>query len=214
MGLPVDTEIVASDRLSGAALPSAQPAGWIETALANRPDLMAMSETARAAGNAVSLARSGYFPQLALIGNYNWDRPNREYEPEFYDHWSVTVALQMNVFDWGLTGNRVREAKSVRTRAENGLALLEEAVRLEVRQALLEHDEARQAAEIAEAGVAQARESMRITRESFRSGVATNSQVLDAQTAETAAEMSRLAALARLRLAEAKLELAAGIDSR
>jgi outer membrane protein TolC len=44
--------------------------------------------------------------------------------------------------------------------------------------------------------------------------VATNSDVLDAQTAETAAEMSRLAAMARLKSAEAKLELATGIDSR
>lgn len=214
MGLPVETEIVATDRLEGAARPSEHAVEWTETALANRPDLRAMSETAQAAGSAVSLARSGYFPQLVLIGNYNWDRPNREYEPEFYDHWSVTVALQMNVFDWGLTGNRVREAKSARSQAENGLALFEEAVRLEVRRGLLEYDEASEAVAIAEAGLAQARESMRVARESFRSGVATNSDVLDAQTAQTTAEMNRLAALAGLRMAEAKLELATGINSR
>jgi outer membrane protein len=214
LGVSVDTEIVPSDRLDPAQAPSGDESAWVETAMGNRPDLHAMSETAEAAGNAVSIARSGYLPQLVLIGNYNWDRPNREYEPEFYDHWSVTLAVQMNVFDWGLTGNRVQEAKAGEIQAENGLALLEDAVRLDVRQGLLEHDEATAAVAIAEAGLAQARESMRIARESFRSGAATNSDVLDAQTAETAAEMNRLAALARLKAAEAKLELATGIDRR
>lgn len=214
MGVSVDTEIVPLDQLDNRSAPSRDESSWMETAIANRPDLQAMSEAAEATGNAVSLARSGYLPQLVLIGNYNWDRPNREYAPEFYDHWSVTVALQMNIFDWGLTGNRVKEAKSGRIQAENGLALLEDAVRLDVRRSLLEHDEAMTAVAIAGAGLAQARENMRITRESFRSGAATNSDVLDAQTAQTTAEMNRLAALARLRLAGAKLELATGINSR
>jgi len=214
LGVSVDTEIVPVDGLEAGASPSRDESAWVDTAVANRPDLHAMSETTEAAGNAVSIARSGYLPQIVLIGNYNWDRPNREYEPEFYDHWSVTVALQMNIFDWGLTGNRIQEAKAGRIQAENGLALLEEAVRLEVRQSLLGHDEAAAAVVIAEAGLTQARESMRIARESFRSGAATNSDVLDAQTAATAAKMNRLAALARLKSAEAKLELATGIGSR
>jgi outer membrane protein len=212
LGVPVDTQIVATDALEDGGAPSRDEAAWFETAVANRPDLMAMRESTQAAGNTVSAARAGYFPQLVLIGNYDWDQPNREYEPEFYSHWSVTLALQMNVFDWGLTGNRVREAKAGRIQAENGLELSEEAVRLEVRQSLLEHDEATQAVGIAEAGLVQAREALRVARESFRSGVATNSNVLDAQTAATKAEMSRLAALARLRSAEAGLALATGID--
>jgi len=84
---------------------------------------------------------------------------------------------------------------------------------LDVRRSYLELDEASQAVGIAEGGVLQARESLRVTRESFRSGVASNSDVLDAQTALTTAEMNRVAALARLQQAEAGLELAAGVVS-
>jgi outer membrane protein len=80
-----------------------------------------------------------------------------------------------------------------------------------VRRAYLEREEALNAAMIAEAGLEQARESMRIVRESFRSEVATNSDVLSAQTALTKAMMNRTGALARLTLAEAGLELAAGV---
>lgn len=183
------------------------------TALSSRPDLLAMEHSAGAADNAVGIARSEFFPQIVAMGNYNWDRPNRSYEPEFYENWSITIAAQMNVFDWGGRWNRVREAKATRVQAERGLKMMEDAVRLDVEAAWQEHDAARTAVDIAERGVAQARESYRVTEESFKSGVASNSDVLDANTALRAAEMDRVAALARLRLAEAGLDLASGVVS-
>ena len=165
-----------------------------------------------AADNAVSLARSGYFPSVALVGSYGWDRPNREYEPEFYEHWSVSAVAEMSIFDWGLTSGRVREARAGLIQAEKGRDIHEDAVRLEVKQSCLLLDEALDALEIAENSVAQAREGMRIVREGFSSGVATSGDVLDAQTALTTAEMNRISALAGLRVAEAGLRLAMGVS--
>jgi len=210
LGLPLETEIHPLDTLEEVWLPELDLDDWVARAVESRPDLRAMREAVGAAGDGVTAARSEYFPDLMLIGNYNWDRPNREYEPEFYDHWSVTLALEMNVFDWGRTRNRVREARAGLMQAEHGYELMRDAVRLEVTRSYLERDEALDAVRIAEDGLAQAREALRVTRESFRSGAATNSDVLDAQAALKTAEMNRVAALARLRLAEAALELAAG----
>ena len=51
------------------------------------------------------------------------------------------------------------------------------------------------------------------TQESFKSGAASNSDLLDASTALRTAEMNRVAALGRLRLAEAGFDLAAGVVS-
>ena len=213
LGIDLDTEIEPLDDLRAPALPEGGPSEWTADALTERPDLAAAGELVGAAGNAVSLARAAYLPSVVLVGNYNWDRPNREYEPEFYAHWSVTAALQMNVFDWGLTGSRVREARSGLVQAEAGRELYEDAVRLEVKQSSLMLDEALDALDIAEQGAAQAREGTRIVREGFSSGVATNSDVLDAQTALTTAEMNRIAALAGLRVAEARLRLATGVTN-
>ncbi len=218
LGLPPGTSVELADALVRPDAPepvvaSGDLASLIETALSARPDLRSMKESVGAADNAVGMARSEFFPQIVAVGNYNWDRPNREYEPEFYDHWSVTVAAQMNVFDWGGRWNRVREARATRLRAERGLTMMEDAVRLEVESAWNEYREATSAVEIAERGVLQARESYRITEESFRSGVASNSEVLDANTALRTAEMNRVAAMARLRLAEAGLGLATGAVS-
>jgi outer membrane protein TolC len=210
IGIDVETEIEPVDDLRGAAALPPELGTLTGEALSSRPDLMAVREAAAAADNAVSLARSDYFPKLVLIGNYNWDRPNRDYEPEFYEHWSVTLAAEMNVFDWGLTGSRVREARAGLTQAERAGEMMERAVKLEVRQGYLELEEALEAVDIAERGVEQARESMRVTRENFRNGTVTNRDVLDAQTELTTAEMNHVAALARLRTAEAGLALATG----
>ena len=210
LGVGVETEIVPTDDLASSSVPGGEPADWTSRALSKRPDLAAATELVGAAENGVSLARSGFFPSVVLMGNYSWDRPNREYEPEFYGHWSVTAAVQLNVFDWGLTSNRVKEARAGLLQAERGRELYEDAVRLEVKQGSLALYEALEELEIAERGLGQARESMRVVRESFQSGVSTNSDVLDAQTALTAAEMNRIAALAGVRVAEARLVLAMG----
>jgi len=212
IGLGPDAEIEPVDRLEnddGAADRGLE--AWMETALDSRPDLGSTREMVDAADNAVSLARADYFPSVVATGSYMWDRPNREYQPEFYDHWSVTLAVQMNVLDWGLTRNRVKEARAGLTQAQRGYEMMEDAVRLEVRQAYLRCDEARDAAAIAEDGLAQARESMRVVRDSFKAGQATSSDVLVAQTALTRAWMNRIGALAGLRVAEAGLELATGV---
>ena len=214
LGIDVDTVIEPISSLERGTDESGDLSSLTSLALHSRPDLKAMEEFIGAAANGVSLARSGYFPQVAAIGSYNWDRPNREYEPEFYEHWSATLALSMSVFDWGLTGNRVREARAGLARAERGRDMFESAVRLEVKQSYLSRNEALDALAIAEDGLAQAREGMRVAREAFKSGVATNSIVLDAQAALTTAEMNRVAALSGVRIADAQLTLATGGASR
>lgn len=211
MGLDPDATIEPLETLPVADVHSDGLESLTASALVHRPDLAAMLESVGATGNAVGIARAEFFPQVVLVGNYNWDRPNREYEPEFYEHWSATVALQMNVFDWGGRWNRIREAKAARLQAEHGLAIMEDAVRLEVKQSYLEYDEAVTAVVIADEGAAQALESMRVVQENFASGTATSSDVLDAQTAKTTAEMNRISAYARLRVAAAQLELATGV---
>lgn len=213
IGLEPGTRIEATDTLDRSIAASGELSELLVTAMDERPDLLAMTESVGAADNLVGVARSEFFPRIVAMGNYNWDRPDREYQPDFYDHWSVTIAAQMNVFDWGGRWNRVREAKSTRLQVERGLELMESAVCLEVEQSWQSYDEALEAIDIAERGIEQARESFRVTRESFQSGVASNSDVLDASTALRTAEMNGVAALARLRLAEAGLDLAAGVVS-
>jgi len=213
MGIDVDTEIEPVDQLEGVSSRDLDLGAATSLALRTRPDLEAARESSRAASNLVGAARSRYLPQIVFIGSYNWDRPNRAYEPEFYENWSVTLAAELSIFDWGGIGNSVREAEAARVQAEKAAEMAEEAVRLEVKQSLLGQDESIAAVRIATDGAAQAREALRVTRENFRSGMSTNSDVLDAQSAETEAEMQLVDALANLILAEKRLELATGVSN-
>jgi outer membrane protein TolC len=116
----------------------------------------------------------------------------------------------MNIFDWGGTAGRVNEARAGFAQASRARDMFEEAVKLEVKQSYLARDESLQALVIAEDGLAQAEEAMRVAREAFRNGFATSSDVLDAQAALAGAEMNRVQAAAGLRLAEERLVLATG----
>lgn len=213
-GLDMDTLIDPAEDLEGGPATGGDLPTLTRSAVSRRPDLAAMNEMVGAADNGVTLARSGYFPQLVFVGNYNWDRPNREYEPEFYDHWSATLALRVNVFNWGETAGKVSEARAAHTQASRARDMFEDAVRLEVKRSYLAREEEIEGLAIAEEVLAQAEEAMRIARESFRNGLSTNSDVLEAQTALAGAEMSRIRALTGLRLAEARLALATGGSSR
>ncbi len=137
LGVEPGTQIEAVDTLEPVLETPGDLDALAAAAMNERPDLKAMVESVGAADNMVGMSRAEFFPSVVAVGSYNWDRPNREYQPEFYDHWSVTLAAQMNVFDWGGRWNRVREAKAARIQAERGLTLMESAVRLEVEAELV-----------------------------------------------------------------------------
>jgi outer membrane protein TolC len=81
---------------------------------------------------------------------------------------------------------------------------------LEVRQRWHELDSSRAAIEAASDGVKAALEARRVLRERFAAGVATSTEVLDAETALLQAELDRTRAISNARLARARLERAVG----
>jgi outer membrane protein TolC len=81
---------------------------------------------------------------------------------------------------------------------------------LELRQRLLEIDSGRQAIAASEDGVRAATEARRVVGERYAVGVATPTEVLDAEVALLQAELDRTRALAMLKLANARLDRARG----
>jgi OMF family outer membrane factor len=102
------------------------------------------------------------------------------------------------------------EATAGARAADQRVAEFDRQVTFEVRQRQLELDSSRAAIGAANEGVRAATEAQRVLRERFAAGVATNTEVLDAQTAVLQAELDRTRALANARLAEARLSRALG----
>jgi outer membrane protein len=96
------------------------------------------------------------------------------------------------------------------TAVRERLADLDAAIRLDVRQRQFDIESANAAIVAADAGVRSAQEARRVIAERFRVGVATSTDVLDAQVTLLQSELERTRALANLKLAEARLDRALG----
>jgi OMF family outer membrane factor len=114
------------------------------------------------------------------------------------------------LWDWGRTRADRAEATAADRAAAARLADFDRQVTFEVRQRQLELASSREAIAAATDGVRAAAEARRVLSERFNAGVATNTEVLDAQTALLQAELDRTRALANARLAEARLARAIG----
>jgi outer membrane protein TolC len=87
---------------------------------------------------------------------------------------------------------------------------LESMVRLEVRQRVAEIEASQAAIDAADAQVRAATEARRVLDNRFAAGVATSTEVLDAQVVLLQASLERVQAAANARLAEARLQRAIG----
>ena len=186
----------------------------IETALENRPEIHVLENQVQIAEKGVAVAKSQRYPQLLAVYNYNYKRPNREYEKEFYSTWTAGLVAQLNIFDWGGIHYSVTQAKLRHRQSEEGKKQLADAIILEANQAYLNLREAIQRIRVAEVNITQAEENYRVTQKKFSHGLVTNTELLDANTALTRARMSHTTALSDYLMARAMLEKVTGIENK
>lgn len=211
LGLPLDTEVVPATRLEegpGGEVPLSEA---IQQGLAKRPELAALEHAAKAAEWGVEIARGQRWPDILLVGNYNLKRPNRENEPEFYRSWDATLAVQWAVFDGGLRTAQVDRARAQLAQLRRTAAQVRDGIVLEITQAYLKLTEAQKRTAATAANVAQAEENFRVTNEKFSQGLATSTDLLDAQTMLTQAKVDYATALADYQIDRAALGKAMGV---
>jgi OMF family outer membrane factor len=152
-------------------------------------------------------------PQVAAVAAVEPARPNQRFVPR-EDRWNTAGALGLNV-TWSIwDGGRARaERTATRAQADALQARVEEfddAVALEIRQRLLDLQSTRAALASSAEAVAAATEARRVVGERFGAGVATSTDVLEADVAELDAELERTRLQAALRIGEARLVRAVG----
>jgi outer membrane protein TolC len=182
-------------------------------AIGSRPDYLAVANNIKILDRVKAIRKAEYLPKLALVANYDWKRPNREYEPEFYGSWNVNLVATLSVFNWGQRHHEVQKVKAQKRQLTELHEQLADYVRFEVRQAYQLVEESRQAVKIAEQAVAQAEENFRVTSTNYEAGVLTNSDLLDAQTGLTQARIvlvqantQQMSAIASLQAATSDIE--------
>ena len=223
MGRPLETRIVPvtmpasrvppdSTLLTG---PAEAPPSLVAGALTERADVRAMESRVQASDAGLAAARAGWWPQLFLTASYSYNNPNARYQPtlaQFKSTWDVGVTLQFDVWNWGETAYETDQARATLSQSEIQLEQAKESVALDVRRQYLAVRRAADKVRVAHDGVDQAEENLRTFTDKYRNGVATTTDILDADFALVQARTSLTAALVEQELAAVKMKRALGVS--
>jgi outer membrane protein len=182
----------------------------------NRPELKAMLYRVKASGTGIDYAQSGWFPQVYLVGNYNYSNPNTRYFPveeKFKDSWDVSVSLSFDLWNWNKTGNQTTQAEADFEQAKDGYKILKDAVTLQVTQNYLTLEQAKEKLVVSQTSVEQAEENYRVASELFKQGLMTNSDLLDVEVALLQTKTNNVQTIVDYEIAKANLERATGEKS-
>jgi len=186
----------------------------LKTALENRPELKAYQLKVDQAQSLVKIARSGYFPNISVVGNYSkfGDDPDVS-GSEFQDQesWYVMAVARWDFWEWGKTKFQVDNSLAGENQSKDMLANVRDQVTLEVKNAYLIVKEAEKQIPVTKKSIEQAEENYRINRERYQEQVATSTEVLDAQTILTRAKSDYANALGIYHISQARLERVMGI---
>mgnify|MGYP001270038192 CR=1 FL=1 len=186
---------------------------YVNKALENRPEIDALEVRLERTEQSRRLAGSDYMPDISL--QYDYIKEGDEFDLNGSpvhegNRWQVMGVLTWTFFEWGKTRSAVREVDSVRLQLMQTRSALEDQIRLEIKQAYLDLEEAEKNIPTATKAVEQAEENLRVSRERYKAQVATSTEVLDAQTLLTRALTNYYSALYSHHLARARLERALG----
>jgi outer membrane protein TolC len=215
IGIPLGTKIEIASRIQDAQNTSYDINSLMQKANEHRADLQAMELRVKAGEAGVGLAKAGWFPQIFLVGNYYYSRPNARIFPTidaFKNTWDIGVNVSLDIWNWGTTIHQTHQAQAQLAQAKDALDQLKDGVSLEVTQSFLNYNESRDRIGVAQKGVEQAEENYRITNEKYKSGLVLNSDVLDAEVSLLQSKWNYIQALVDHELADAKLLKATATD--
>jgi outer membrane protein TolC len=186
----------------------------VAAAVRQRPERAALLQRIQAADERTTAAAAGAKPTVSVQGGVDYARPNPRIPPRkaaWEESWDAGVLVQWPLFDGGRTKAERTEAEASARAIRARLADFDSTLAVELRQRLSELRAGLAAIDAGADGVRAATEARRVAAERFAAGVATSTDVLDAQVALLQAELDRTQAIANTRLAEARLARALGV---
>jgi len=180
-------------------------AALTERALAHSPDLAGQRAGLAAARARVDAVGAQLLPHVHLQARFEDHR-----DAVSDQSWLVGAQMRWRLFGGGRWASR-EAASADRFAAAARLTDTQRRIRLQVKEAKLNLDNARRRLETVRHAVSSARESLRTNANRYKQGAATIVEVLDAQVARHQARLRRLKALYDLRLNYARLQRAVGL---
>lgn len=182
---PVNAPVVLVDELDYSSFQEGLD-DCLDTAQKNRLEIQVADLDIEASEKQVKLTEKDYFPSVNLTGTYartgdDWQADGGEGISDSAG-WNVQATASWDFWQWGRTGYGRKEKLARLSQSKYRKAEVLDSINLEVKQAYLRTKEAEQNIVTIEKAVEQARENLRITEEQYKEQVATQTDVLIAQT--------------------------------
>lgn len=182
-------------------------------ALNNRPELARARLQVVKSRMGLDAARTTYLPSLDLTGRYYFDDSGLDYDRD-RENWTAALMLRWDLFTGFSRSARVNRADArAREMMEADRQALQE-VRLDVKNAYLNLDEARSRCRVAESSVEAARESYRLVKRQYENGAASITRYLEAELDRNRAMVRAVSARYDRISARAEVSRATGIIDR
>ena len=212
MGVALDRPFKITGQLDLVPLRYDRLEGLQDLARENRPDYRQVVLEEQRLQKEVLRAKGALLPTVSLLGNYEIN--NHRFSSEGQDSWAVGVILNVNLFNGGADRARIVEAQANYQRAVAQRERLGSAIGLEVHDAFLALQTARERVVVAKDAVGQAEESLRIVQDRYDTGLTTIVELLDNETALTAARTNLTRTLYDATVGQTRLDLSLGTLDR
>ena len=187
-----------------------------ETGMENRPEVLQAQTMVRLRGEDVRVARSDYYPTVRAFANYQGLNPGQEKpaQDEWETSWNVGLTASLNILDGGLRRATVLSKVLKQEQAAATLEDVKRGVRLEIENAYLALNNAREVVLGSEGSVKLAERALEIARTRYANGLATYLEFTDSNLALSAARLIHHEALRTYLVALAELRYACGTPDR
>ncbi len=182
-------------------------------ALDNRPEIKILDVNILQADQQIRLAKSKYYPEISFTYQYISEGDEAAVKGSRYvdaNHWEALVVANWTFWEWGKTYFAGREKESLKRQLTETKADVEDGIRLQVKQAVLDLDSSAKNIPTTQKGVDAGEENLRVNAERYKAQVSTITDLLDAQTLLARARLDYYRALYDHNLAKARLDRAVG----
>ena len=217
LGLPKDKPLSLGIDVFNVAPPAALPqlSAAQDQALQKRLEIRALDETELSLKEVESVTRAGLYPRLDAFADLTVGNPNQRYAfagAVTHTTWDAGIRASWTFNDTLSTIGAAAESKARVTQITEQKQVLRDGLKMEVVAAWAEIKKSAASIDAATRGLTASEEGLRVRRELFLQGKATNVEMLDAETEVTRARLVRLDAQIGLIVAQIKYDHAIGND--
>ncbi len=214
MGRKIDGPLSPADPLEFSREPSSFEFGTLSAiAFKNRPDLAAIENNNRFLEKRIELEKTELRPSFKFFGDFGWSTIDTDnLGKKDYQAWRVGIGFSMTVFDGMRTSGKVMQIRSRITQNSLMKKYLENGIALNIERSLKELGRAYESLKAAITAQEAANEALKVAQDNFDLNMATQLDVLFAESQVREAELSLAQAKRDCLTSEASLKYLIGVN--